>query len=99
MLYRMGLLCSFCFYPPKEVDTEYGDYIFNHSNVLRLQVSELLTEYIKKGDYIVLHVKINQEKAQHTCLVYAVGKSSIYISLIDEWKQINGMEFIKSITI
>jgi len=95
----MGSTLSCCDKQQQDIPTEYGDYIFNHSNVLRLQVSKLLSDHISKGEYIVLHVIINDEHAQHTCLVHSVTDNNIFISLIDEWKSINEMEYIKSIII
>lgn len=88
----------FCFKPSREVvDVVYGDYIFDHSQFLKINVSKLLTDNLKIGDYIYLKVVLDDIVVYHTCLVHYKTPGILYISFLHPTIDFSEIKYIKKL--
>jgi len=78
-------------------DVVYGDYIFDHSQFLKITVSKLLTEYLKIGDYIYLKVVVDDTVVYHTCLVHYKTPGIVYISFLHPAIDFSEIKYIKKL--
>lgn len=76
---------EYCFGYRDEIEYQnYKDYILNHNEYIKIKVSILLLNEIKKGDVVVLASKYNDKETQFKCLVVRKGSDYIYVQVLDK---------------
>ena len=83
-----------CNKPTEEM--EYGDYIFNHEQLLKIQVSNVLANTIHVEDFISLRVCLNNNLVIHTCKVHYKTVDELYVSFV-QTEELNKIEYIEKI--
>lgn len=61
---------------------EYKDYVFNHSEYLKIHCSKFLIRLLKPGDHIVLKVTCNQLEEYTPCIVKRITSNHIYALIL-----------------
>lgn len=85
----------FCFRGEKDyTTTKYGDYIFHHEELLKIQVSELLATNLKIDDYISLKVCLDGQLVYHNCKICFKTKNEIYVSFMQACNDFSEIEYI-----
>lgn len=78
-------------------ETLYGDYIFNHERLLKITVSELLSDNINIGDYIYLKVCLDDVQVFHSCLVHTKKRGQLFVSLVNPHEDFSEIKYIKKL--
>lgn len=62
----------------------YSDYVYSHSEYIKIHCSSFFLRNVKKGDIIILKISNQEKETHHSCIIKKITKKHLYVLMITQ---------------